>query len=114
MLSGIIHAAGDVHKGEGHLDTSFRFFAIQAFAVALEDAVIALTNRTGLSRSTLFNRLVGYSWVGLWFGLLMPYMMRWCVDNGWTRERLFPLSPARLAIGFAENYYGVDILSCFE
>jgi hypothetical protein len=112
-ISGIIHIAGDIHMDKAHIDASFKFFAFQAFAVAFEDAVMAIARRSGLAHSRLFNRLVGYSWVGFWFYLFAPHMMKWCVDSGLIKEVSFPLSPSRIAIGFATKHYGLHLDSIF-
>jgi hypothetical protein len=95
------------------MDASFKFFALQAFAIAFEDTAMIITKWLGLAHSKLFNRLVGYSWVGFWFYLFAPYLMKWCVDSGSTKEVLFPVSPSRIVVGFATQHYGLDLASIF-
>ena len=50
---------------------SIQFFLLQAVAITLEDAVIALGSRLGHKESIAF-KLIGFAWVFAWFAFSMP------------------------------------------
>jgi len=102
-ISALIHTAGDIVVGAHHFGRSFPFFFIQAVAITLEDTAIALAKRTSLFHSPFLARALGFTWVGFWFASLMPYVIEWCVDLGFTRTELFPFSPTRFLLRILFN-----------
>jgi hypothetical protein len=107
LISGLIHAAGDIHMGKQYWGLSLGFFLLQALAILLEDAVIGLAARAGLFSSSFLVRLIGYGWVFMWFTFLMPSMMRF------TKVPIFPFSPVGMGLAILEQRYNLKLVSRF-
>ena len=49
-----------------------KFFLSQAVAITVEDGVIALGRRVGLTGASPIWRILGYAWVWTWFAICFP------------------------------------------
>lgn len=98
IVSGIMHCGGDLMVGKQYVGLSLPFFLSQAVAITLEDAVLAISQRSGIPISDTLARLVGYSWVVFWFNLCLPWYFRWSVDAGIIQPTILPFSPIRAVV----------------
>lgn len=100
ILSAIIHAGGDAMVDIKHLGASFPFLFLQAVAITVEDAVIAISGRLKIRSSPTISRLFGYLWVFWWFSMTLPSYIDWLVEAGIVGSELFPVSPIRFILRF--------------
>jgi hypothetical protein len=110
MVSGLMHAGGDVMVGTQHLGASLPFFLVQPVAISLEIAVIGITRQAGYTHSNIWTRLLGYTWVFLWFSISFPLYMNWAIYAGLGHSEIFPISPVRSTISILEDITGVEVL----
>jgi hypothetical protein len=74
FVSGLIHYAGDYMLNQDWAGHSVAFFVLQAVGITLEDAVIAVAKRAGLTASPLA-KFIGFCWVFVWFSFSMPFWL---------------------------------------
>lgn len=75
-ISAVTHMGGDYSLFQGKKWMSWRFFMLQAVGITIEDAVIALDKRIGVSaRWPNFARRLGYVWVISFFVSCTPEWM---------------------------------------
>ncbi|PCH35705.1 hypothetical protein WOLCODRAFT_107726 [Wolfiporia cocos MD-104 SS10] len=82
VVSGIMHCGGDLMVGRGIFGASFPFYLMQAIAITLEDAVIGIARRVGLTSSSGWTRFVGYIWSMVWFGISSQWLVNWSMRAG--------------------------------
>ena len=102
--TGMIHVFGD--WAMGHSGGSFPFFILQALAIAVEDAVIAIAKtlhpKLGDARWT---RVVGYMWTIAWFSWSTVLYADWLVHamrNNSQRAPYFIIAPTL-------RLFGIDV-----
>jgi hypothetical protein len=109
LFSGIMHSAGDAMMNPQYLGVSLHFFIYQPMAITFETIVITLAKKSGLPISTFLARLIGYSWVILWFSVSMPLFFNLRVESGLSRSTTFPFSPTKTLLSYLELRTGFDI-----
>ena len=110
MVSGLMHAGGDVMVGAQNLGASLPFFLVQPVAISLEIAVIGIAWQADYTHSNIWTRLLGYTWVFLWFSISFPLYMNWAIYAGLGHSEIFPISPVRSTISILEDITGVEVL----
>jgi hypothetical protein len=103
-------AGGDAMVGMQYLWASFPFFMAQPVAITFETAVIAIARQAGYTRSNVWTRLVGYTWVFFWFSVSTPWFINWAVYAGLGHSEIFPFSPIRSMVHILENVTGIEVL----
>jgi hypothetical protein len=81
-----------------YVGLSLPFFFSQAVAITFEDAIVTLVKKSGIRFSDTLTRLVGYSWVFLWFNLSLPWVLRYAVDAGVVPSVTLPFSAVKTVI----------------
>ena len=103
-LSALIHASGDlmVLGGTRVLDGSMPFFAANAFAISIEDALLAAARRVlgkkDGERVTRGVRVLGYVWVIGWMSVLAPMYVRWMFEVGVVMAPVLPFGPLQTIV----------------
>ncbi|KAL1722644.1 membrane bound O-acyl transferase family-domain-containing protein [Schizophyllum commune] len=91
FISGLAHAAGDVNINKP-FGATFWFFMSQAFAITVEDDVIALARKAGI-RESAATRALGRLYVAAWLYLSMPMMTNPILSSGRPIVSCLPFSP---------------------
>ncbi|CCM05391.1 uncharacterized protein FIBRA_07607 [Fibroporia radiculosa] len=102
-VSGLMHCAGDFMVSPSLLGASFPFFAAQAVAISLEDAVIDIAKRTDMKWPELLVRGLGYAWVFAWLSLSVPWYINWSVKAGVIDTDRVPFSLITLLVPSAKT-----------
>ena len=80
LMTGLMHAAGDIAHPLGVPGMSLRPFIAQPFIITLEDRLLVLAQRARMSPPRVVARVIGYAWTFGWlvFSLhgYLSYVMR--------------------------------------
>jgi hypothetical protein len=111
FISGLIHSGGDMMVDLKFTGASFPFFLAQAVCITLEDGIIALFKKSGVSVPSSLARWVGYLWVTLWFTYSCPMFFNWITIAGIAQTKILPYSPTRVILLNIERSFNFDIRS---
>ncbi|CAA7260701.1 unnamed protein product [Cyclocybe aegerita] len=76
FISAVIHGAGDAMMlTNWRQGGSFLFFALQPFAIALEEMVMSLGRRMSISGNSTTVKMLGLLWAFLWFSNTLPIVI---------------------------------------
>jgi len=107
IVSGLLHVIGDVTVSMKYFGLSFPFFLVQAIAITMEDAVIALAGRAGIDKTTYLTRTIGYAWVILWFSVSLAWYLDWQIAAGIQLADALPISPITFATRLLNKRFNV-------
>ena len=108
-MTGFAHVFGDAMVEPRRTGLSFPFFIKQAFAITLEDAVIAAGKRLGI-RESWVTRLVGYAWTISWFTYTASMWVDPMIELGICSHRVFPSSLVQPLLRNVAEKTGIDVL----
>ncbi|KAG5735390.1 hypothetical protein E4T56_gene11107 [Termitomyces sp. T112] len=97
-ISGIIHSFGDLMIGPQFTGRSIPFFLMNAAAITFEDSIFAVTRKMGLAGQTRISRVIGYTWVLMWFNYSLPTFYTWTLEAGLGKDEMLPFSLVRLLV----------------